>query len=112
MTLTLRFDPRPEYPRERVWIEEPGYAPVAGLLSDDFQSADDAREFAERLRDVVAGKAAHFQGVGNGYLFAIFPTESEVGLNVGDDPETITVATADLIAALEEWAARLATLGL
>ena len=110
MTIKLRFDRHLEFPGSRVWTEDRSLAPVAEFLDSDLQTVSDAREFAQRLKDVVTEKASHFQGVGNGYFFAIFPTESEVGLNIGEDPETVTVSTTDLIAAIEEWAAHLESL--
>ena len=110
MTIKLRFDRHPEFPGSEVWTEDQSLAPVAGFLDSELRSVGDAREFAQRLKDVVAGKTPHFQGVGNGYFFAIFPTESEVGLDIGDDPETVSVPTAELIAAIEEWAAHLEAL--
>ena len=110
MTIKLRFDNHPDYPHTPVWTEDPALAPVGEMLFSDFQTADAARRFVQQLEDVVANRAPHFQGVGNGYLFAIYPTESEVGLNIGEDPETVTVATVDLIAAVQEWAEHLEAL--
>ena len=111
MSIKLRFDPHPEYPSTVVWTEDPALAPVAGMLFSDLPIPTYARQWAQKLRGVAAGTLAPFQGVGNGYFHAIFPTESEVGLNIGEDPETVTVSTLDLIAAVEEWAAHLEALG-
>ena len=111
MSIKLRFDRHPNYPTTPVWTEDPFFAAIGGMLFSDLPSVGSARQWAERLRGVVAGTVAPFQGVGNGYFCAIFPTESEVGLNIGEEPETVTVSTPDLIAAVEEWAAHLEALG-
>lgn len=107
MTIKLRFDKRSKYPTTPVWTEDAALAPVGEMLFSDFQTADEAREFAQLMREVVAGKKPRLQGAGNGYFHAIFPDRSEVGLNIGEDPKTVSVATVDLIAALEEWATHL-----
>lgn len=104
MTIKLRFDANPEWAGSRVWTEEPSLAPVAGLLDFDLQTAASARRWLQKLKDVVSGKMAPFEGVGNGYRCAISPSHSEVSLNMDDDPGTVTVATTDLAGAVEEWA--------
>jgi len=107
MAIKLGFDPKAEFPKPRVWTEDSSQAAVAGMLESEWGSVEEARGFAQRMKDVVAKRTPEFQGVGNGYFFMVSPLESEVGLAFGENQETVAVATADLIAAVEAWAAHL-----
>lgn len=107
MTIKLRFDRHPRFVARRVWTEDAALDPVAGLLDSDLQSPDDARSFAQILAEVVSGVADPFENSGNRYFFRVNREQTEVGVDNAANPSTISIATVDLIAAVEEWAEQL-----
>jgi hypothetical protein len=107
MSIKLRYDQHPVHEGARVWTEDRSLAPIGGLLGSDIQSHEDARDRAAKMKEVVAGTREPYAGSGNAYYTSVGREFTEVGLDDRDDPITISVRTADLIAAIEEWAAHL-----
>ncbi len=104
MSIKLVYGPSEEYPAAVVRAVDRKYSAVAGFLQSDLDMPFAARDFAKEIREVMAGKRPPFQGSGDGFFTRVEPATSQLGLDIGEPPKTISVSTADLLAAVEEWA--------
>jgi hypothetical protein len=102
--IELRFGPTGKFPAAQVSTVDESLSAIAGFLQSELETPYKAREFEHEIREVIAGRQESSWGAGNGYYFNVRKTVSEVGLDIGEPPKTISVPTKDLLEAVEEWA--------